>query len=240
MKHLRENQHRHVAPHAITLLRDFQQLADHRLLCGRVTVVELQRVRPASKVRVASVRQDQLATLRLQPYVVRRRPRQLLLRAANVVVRVLLNPRVIQRGVVWNKIQHQLQATFPQPLPHPGQRGRPAETFVDRVPGNRKARAWNIRVSQIRQSILKFLSPFRIAPRDALPGLAGLPHAQKPNPIKTLAGEIIQIGVRDVIQRSRMAKFPGELSHPDARVYLIERRIHGRLHKSVLLLVFKR
>jgi hypothetical protein len=37
-----------------------------------------------------------------------------------------------------------------------------------------------------------------------------------------------------------MAKFPGELSHPDARVYLIERRIHGRLHKSVLLLVFKR
>ena len=67
-----QDQHGHVAAHAVALPGDLHQLADHRLLRGRVAVVELQRVRPAGEVRIAPVGQEQVAALALDPGVVLR------------------------------------------------------------------------------------------------------------------------------------------------------------------------
>ena len=61
LEDLGQDQHRHVAAHAVALPGDPQQLADHRLLRGRVAVVELERVRPAGEVRVAAVGEQQVA-----------------------------------------------------------------------------------------------------------------------------------------------------------------------------------
>ncbi len=54
-EHLGQDQHRHVAAHAVALSGDSLQFADHRLLQFRVAVVELQRIGPAVEVRVAAV-----------------------------------------------------------------------------------------------------------------------------------------------------------------------------------------
>ena len=54
-EHIGQDQHGHVAAHAVALLGDSLQLADHRLLQFRVAVVELQRVGPAVKVRVSAI-----------------------------------------------------------------------------------------------------------------------------------------------------------------------------------------
>ena len=62
-----QDEHRHVAAHAVALPGDLHQLADHRLLRGRIAVVELQRVRPAGEVRVAAVGQQQVAAAPLRP-----------------------------------------------------------------------------------------------------------------------------------------------------------------------------
>ena len=49
--------------------RDLHQLGDHRFLRGRIAVVELQRVRPAREVRIASVCQHQIAPRSSSPSV---------------------------------------------------------------------------------------------------------------------------------------------------------------------------
>ena len=56
---VRQNEHGHIAAHAVTLTGDLQQFCNHRLLGGRVAVVELQRIRPARKVGIAAMSQDQ-------------------------------------------------------------------------------------------------------------------------------------------------------------------------------------
>ena len=60
-EHVGQDQHGHVAAHAVALPGDLRQLADHRLLRGGVGVVELQRVGPAGEIRIAAVGQDQIA-----------------------------------------------------------------------------------------------------------------------------------------------------------------------------------
>src|SRR4029453_839200 len=81
---IRQHEHRHVAPDAVTLAGDLDQLADYRLLCRGVGVVELHSVRPSREVRVAAVGQEQVALLSLDPGVVLRRPGQVQFRPANV------------------------------------------------------------------------------------------------------------------------------------------------------------
>src|SRR5262245_53880148 len=53
LEDVRQYEHRHVAADAVTLTGDLQQLADHRLLRGRIRVVELQRVWPAIEIWIA-------------------------------------------------------------------------------------------------------------------------------------------------------------------------------------------
>ena len=48
LEDFRQNQHGHVAAHAVALAGDFHQLADHGFLRGRVAVIELQAC-PASR-----------------------------------------------------------------------------------------------------------------------------------------------------------------------------------------------
>ena len=56
-----QDEHRHVAAHAVALPRDALQLAEQRVLQRGIAVVELQRVGPAREVRVAPVGEDAFA-----------------------------------------------------------------------------------------------------------------------------------------------------------------------------------
>src|SRR5499433_3401663 len=63
LEDVRQDEHGHVAADAVALASNPEQLADHRLLRGRIAVVELQRVRPAVEVRVTAIGDDSLAPL---------------------------------------------------------------------------------------------------------------------------------------------------------------------------------
>jgi hypothetical protein len=51
---------------------------------------------------------------------------------------VFLDPGVIQSGVVGDKVEHQPQAAFRQPLAQTGEGGVPTEAFRHRVAGDCK------------------------------------------------------------------------------------------------------
>ena len=72
-----------------------------------LAVIELQRVGPAGKVRIASVGQQQIAPLALDPGVVLRRAGQVEFRAGDVILGMVLDPGMIQSRVIGNEVQHQ-------------------------------------------------------------------------------------------------------------------------------------
>ena len=135
-----QDQHGHVAAHAVALPGDPHQFADHRLLQLRVAIIELQRVGPAVEVRVPAVRQHQ------RPVVPWARGRsccgeqsQIVLAARDEVVRVLVDPRVIRGHVVGDEVEHQLQSACVQPLAQTCERRVAAQVAMDRVVLDREA-----------------------------------------------------------------------------------------------------
>ena len=135
LKDVRQNEHRHVAAHSVTLAGDFHQLAGHRFLRGRVAIVELKSVRPARKVRIAPVGKNQVALFALYPGIVLRRSRQVQFGSGDEIVGVILDPGVIRGHVVWDKIEQQLQSAFLQPLSQTGERRVATEIAMDDVVG---------------------------------------------------------------------------------------------------------
>ena len=112
---------------------DSLQLADHRLLQFRVAVVELQRIGPAVKVRIAAVGQHQRPVFRLHAAVVLRRARQISLAAMDKVIRMLVDPGVIRGHVVRDEVEHQLQSALLQPLAQTRERRIPAQIAMHGV-----------------------------------------------------------------------------------------------------------
>ena len=81
-----QHQHGHVAADAVALSGNLHQRRDHRLLGGGIRVVELQRVGPAGEVRIAPVSEHAPAMRALEPRVVLRRAREVVVGALNVVL----------------------------------------------------------------------------------------------------------------------------------------------------------
>ena len=117
-----QDEHGHVAPHAVALHGDLQKLAAHGVLRCRIAVIELQRVGLAAAVRIASVREHPVDAAYTKTRVVLRRLRQVGLGAGEEVLRVCFDPRMIRRHVVGDKIEHQSQAAILEALPDPRQR----------------------------------------------------------------------------------------------------------------------
>ena len=101
LEDFRQDQHRHVAAHAVALTGDSHQFADHGFLRSWVAVVELQRVRPAGEIRIAAVGQQQFACARASPTCsscgARARSSSV---PANVILGVFLDP-ASDPGPVW-------------------------------------------------------------------------------------------------------------------------------------------
>ena len=148
-EHIGQDEHRHVAANAVALSGDSLQFADHRLLQFRVAVVELQRVRPAGEVRIATVGQQHVATLACHPGVVLRRARKVQLAAADVIPEVFLDPVVVQAGVVRDEIEHQPQVAPAEPFAQTGEGGVPAQAFRHRVCGDREPGTGDVLLAQI-------------------------------------------------------------------------------------------
>src|SRR5437016_4575609 len=136
LEDLRQDQHGHVAAHAVALPGDAHELLDHRVLKRRVAVVELQGVGPTGKVRFA----------------------------------------------------------------------------------------------QVREGVLEFPAPLRIASRNSLARFTRLPHAQEPDPVEAHLRDAVQLDVRNVVERGRPSDDAGQLGQPDPGVDLEQRRIAVARH----------
>ena len=77
------------------------------------------------------------------------------------------------------------------------------------VAGDGKTGPGDIFLAQVRQSLLEFLAPFRIGTGNLLPGRAGLPDAQEPDPVESHPGNAIEFGVGNVIERGSPAHTSG-------------------------------
>ena len=83
-----------------------------------------------------------------------------------------------------------------------------AQIAMDRIVLYGESGSGDVLVLEVRQYFRQLAAPFAIRSRDRLRCRAGLPHAQKPYPVKALLGEPIQFGVRNVVECRRPAKFP--------------------------------
>src|SRR5262249_2645579 len=206
------------------------ELLDHRLLKRRVAVVELKRVGPTREVRVATVGQQQVTALALDPDVVRGRARQVPFGSDDIVVGVIFDPRMIDARVVGDEVEHQSQIALSEPLAETVEGSISSKISVHRVAGDREPRTGNILLTQVRESFLKLPAPFRIAPRDSLPRVARLPHAQEPDPVEAHLRDAVQLGVGNVVERGPSPDDARQLRQPHPGVDLEQRRIAVARH----------
>ena len=128
---------------------------------------------------------------------------------------MVLDPGVIQRRVVGDEVEHQPQTAVSEPLAEPGESGISAQGRMHRVAGDGEPGAGDVLLAQVGQGLLELSPPLGIAPGDLLPGRAGLPDAQEPDPVEPHLGQAVQFGVRNVIQGRRPAQPAGQA--PSAR-----------------------
>src|SRR3954470_2711905 len=228
LEDLRQEQHGHVATDAVALPGNAEKLLGHRLLGGGIRVVELERVGPGGKVRIAAVRAEYSPA----PGIFLVCSSQFELRPGDVVVRAALDPRMIERRVVRDEVEHEPQAARSQPLPDAGERGVAAEQGRDRIGGDRKPRAAYVFVAQIGQRVLEFAPPVAPGARDALAGGPGAPDAEEPDPVEALLGDEVQLRVAEIVESRRPRKPGRELAQPDPGIDLVERRISRRADVS--------
>ena len=79
------------------------------------------------------MRQHARARARVDADVVRRLTREVGVCPLHVELGMIADPRVIEGGVVWNEVQHELDAAVGQPLAKPLERPRSTELAVDDV-----------------------------------------------------------------------------------------------------------
>src|SRR3989442_610485 len=106
----------------------------------------------------------------------------------------------------------------------------PSQILVHRVAGDREPRTGNVLFAQVREGVLEFPAPLRIASRNSLARFTRLPHAQEPDPVEAHLRDAVQLDVRNVVERGRPSDDAGQLGQPDPGVDLEQRREAAASH----------
>lgn len=168
---------------------------------GGIPVIELKRVGPTGEIGIATVRQHQVAAFALRAGVVLRGAGQVLLRPLDEVIRMFFDPEVIECDVIGDKVEHETNAALLQPGTQASQCRISAQIAVHGIPGDREAGTANVLFAQIGKRLLEFLTPLRMRPGDFVRGRAGLPDTEEPDPVETRFGEVVEFGLRNVVER---------------------------------------
>src|SRR5688572_30963769 len=124
---------------------------------------------------------------------------------------MILDPRVVERGVIGDEVEHQPQIPFAQALAQARERNVATETGMYRIGGDREARSCDVVLRKIGQGVLELLAPLAIGARYLLPRQSGRPDAQQPDPIESNIGNPVELLVRNVVQSDCAPKIAGEL-----------------------------
>ena len=206
LEHVGQDEHRHVAAHAVALPGDAFQLADHRLLqvpdCrSRVAACRASRRsrdrgrRRAPAGHSSSARGSSSAA---------REPGRF--GAVDEVVRMLVDPGVIRRHVVRHEVEHQPQLALAQPLPQSGERRLTAQIAMDRIALDGEPGAGDVFVGEVGQCIGELAAPFCMccARSPGPPGRSARRSATRPS--RSPIGDTIQLGVGNVVERRAPAR----------------------------------
>ena len=201
-----QHEHRHVAAHAVALLRDLEQRRDGRRRATR------RRTRPAARRRARPGSRD------------RGRSPGLPLSPPHEVLGVLGRPGVIRRDVVRDEVEDQSQAALGEGRARGGEPGRAAEVGVDDVPADAVRRADDVLRHVVGQRLAERGDEAVVLERDRDPGRAALPHPHQPDGVEAELGDRVPLGRRDVAERDRPARARAQLAQPHPRVELVDER----------------
>ena len=211
LEDFRQEEHGHVAAHAVAPCGDAVELAEHGVLQRRVAVVQLQRIGPAGEVRVAAVGEDAVAAGRDHPVCssgAARPARSRSRRRRNVGV--LIHPGVVGRDVVGHEVEDEPQPALARGARAGGRghrRRRSRRGPCSRGPRSQEPETSSWKSGRTRRT----RPPAGIGARDAR---AASPVCQTPRNqtrSKPVAGKPVQLRIGDVVQRRRPAEPADEL-----------------------------
>src|SRR5262249_42119324 len=117
---------------------------------------------PAGEVGIAPVRKDQVAADSFNSCVVAGFPLQVNLGASDIVLRAVLHPRMINAGMIRNKIQHQPQSAFSKPLAQTEEGSVTSQLLMSPITRDCETRTGDVLFFEVTQGFLKFPAPLRI------------------------------------------------------------------------------
>ena len=136
---------------------------------------------------------------------------------------MLLDPGMIRRHVVRDKIEDQPQTTLAQPFSQPGKSLIPTEIGVDMIVMDRETGTANVCLLKVRQDALIFSKKLRDRGRYTSAGFPGLPYAQEPDQVEPLRGKLIELRIGNIVQSSRAVERGRNLRQTDTGVDLKKR-----------------
>src|SRR5262249_38150193 len=161
------------------------------------------------------VREEQVALQTFDPRVVARFPLQIEFGSLNEILRVNLDPGMIQTRVIGDKIEHQSQAALTEPLAQTEQGRISAKLLMNCIACDGETGTRYVFLPKVRQSLPEFFAPLLVLTGNTLCRRAGLPDAQEPEPVEAHLGEAIKLRVRNVVQRGSPAETLGKFGQPD-------------------------
>ena len=225
LEDFRDDQHRHVAAHAVALRRDFVQRAEHGVAAGKLRVIDLGRVRPRREKGIATEGDDR-AFGRLEKRI--RSFGQILLGALDENLRLQIQQPVIAAGVVADKIQNQVQAFARHAFAQPRQRRRAAELRRDDVAGHRIRRTDAILDRVIRQRLVVFALQARRVARDFQRVRPGGPHAHQPDRVEAQFRDAVELLVGHRVQLHGLMQPRRQFAQPYACIDFVHQRVGGK------------
>ena len=143
---------------------------------------------------------------------------------------MFIYPRVVERRVIWNKVEQQSQPALSEAVPQSGQCRIASHLGADTISSDRESRARNVVFAQVRQRFLEFLAPLGVRARHAPAGRPDLPNRQEPDPVEADARKAVELAVRNIIERCRPAECARKLRQPHTRVDLVKRGVQRIAH----------
>lgn len=203
VKHLRLQKHRHIAAHPGAARRDVSQLSYHRRAKVGIEEIELYRVGPSREIRVLSEGDDRFIG-KLDPPI--RGEREIGWSASDEKVRPLPDPAMVKAYVIRNEVKEEVDTPKLQALSEAGELHIASDRWFCSVFTHRKGRAAYVILFQVWKHRFVLAVPLSSLPRYLSTRWTDLPHAEKPYPIESPRREVIEKGVRDIVERGVSAK----------------------------------
>src|SRR5262249_13629274 len=216
-----QEKHGHVTANSIALL----SYACYRLEGGLSQAwrkgVQLQNVGPRREIGVSPTGEYRSPQFYKREWV----PTDVAAISTNEVLRMLMNPRVIWRYMIGNKIENQVHPALGQLPSSFGKPFRSPKVFVDHVSPHTIGGSDVVGRLKIGKSALKGIQKIHVLIRDGDANRTSLPHSHQPDSIEAVCCDSLPLVRWDRRQIYSPAASLAKLGEPDPGINFIHCRI---------------